>query len=91
MGFTLYQTGVLHGLPDRLAFEQDAISIGDLFHMLSAEYGEYVCEEILGPDGEVAEGAMVILNGCVIKGPHVLATMIPPGGELVVSALIAGG
>ena len=91
MPFTLYQSGILPGLPDRLVFEQDDITVGDLFRALSQRYGDEALEEALDDAGGVAEGALVILNGVIIRPPEVLATKIPPGSELVISALIAGG
>ncbi|MCL1804719.1 MAG: hypothetical protein FWG28_01765 [Clostridiales bacterium] len=91
MSFTLYQSGILHGLPDRLVIERDGVSLGDFFLELAELYGEQVLEEVLDGDGNVAGEALVILNGGVIHPPQALAAKIPPGSELVISALIAGG
>lgn len=91
MGFTLYQSGILPGLPDKLVFETDAIAVGDFFRLLSVQYGESVLAEILDREGKVAGETLVILNGRILQPPQILDAIIPPDGELVVSALIAGG
>ena len=91
MGFTLYQTGLLPGLPDKLVFDRDAIAVGEFFRLLSARYGESVLAEILDHEGKVTEDTMLILNGQVVRPPKILTTMIPAGSELVISTLIAGG
>ena len=91
MGFTLYQTGILHKLPDRLAFEQDNITVGELFALLADQHGEQVLEEVLDDERKIAAETLVILNGHILQSESVLTTTIPPGSELVVSTLIAGG
>ena len=91
MGFTLYQTGILPGLPDKMVFEEDDITVGDFFQLLSAQYGGRVLEEVLDREGIVLEGTLVILNGHIIRLPDVLATLIPSESEMVLSVMIAGG
>ncbi|MDR0468814.1 MAG: MoaD/ThiS family protein [Peptococcaceae bacterium] len=91
MGFTLYQTGILPGLPDKQVFSEDTITVENFFSMLSTQYGAQALEEVLDQGGDVAEGAMVILNGQILRRPQILSTVIPQGSEIVISALIAGG
>ena len=91
MGFTLYHTGMLPGLPAKLVFEQDGIAIGDLLQLLSNRYGEGVVRDVLDQEGQIAEGALVVLNGSIIRPHQALSTLIPPRSELLLTVLIAGG
>ena len=91
MGFTLYHTGMLPGLPAKLAFEQDSIVIGDLLQLLSDRYGECVVRDLLDQEGQITEGALVVLNGNIIRPHQALSTLIPPRSELLFTVLIAGG
>ena len=91
MGFALYQTGVLPGLPDKLIFSQDGMTVGELLQEIAAIYGAGALAEVLDGSGGLAGDTMVILNGRIIRPPQVLAEPIPPASELVISTLIAGG
>ena len=91
VSFTLYQIGMMPGLPDRMVFEQENITVGALFHFLSGKYGETILKEIMDKEGDLSEDVMFVLNGSIIKPSEILPVVIPPGGELLISALIAGG
>ena len=91
MGFTLYQTSMLPGIPDKLVIEQDNITIGDLFQLLLNQYGNHVLKDILDGEHNLSSDAMIILNGKIIKSQQTLMTVIPPKSELLITVLIAGG
>ena len=91
MAFTLYQTGMLSGLPDKQVFEQDNLTVGDFFRQLSAQHGDHVLEKIFDQEGKVSEDVLVAINGTIIKPSEILAAVIPPESQMLISVLIAGG
>ena len=91
MGFTLYQTGMLPGLPKKLTFDEDGLTVENLFHLLSGRYGKNTLSGILDQDGNIEDSTMLVLNGVIIKSPKALQTEIPAGSELLITVLIAGG
>lgn len=91
MGFTLYQTGILPGLPTKLSFDEDGFTVEALFHLLSGRYGGNVLAGVLDRDGNIEGGTMLVLNGAIIKPSQALQTVIPAGSELLIAYLMAGG
>jgi len=91
MGFALFQIGMLPGMPDKIVFEQDNITIGDLYELLSGQYGEQILRDVLDKEGKPSEDALIVINGRIIRPAQVMETVIPPGSEMMISALIAGG
>ena len=91
MSFTLYQTGMLPGLPDKLVIEQDNITIEDFLKYLSGHYGQGILEKILDGNGNISEGLLIALSGKIIPYEKILTTVIPPGEQVLFSVMIAGG
>ena len=91
MGFTLYQTGMLPELPEKLNFDEDNITIGALFQQLAGKYGENVLAGVLDRDGEIEKDTMIVLNSRIIRQSDALETLIPPDSELLITVQLAGG
>jgi hypothetical protein len=91
MGFTLYHTGMLPGLPDKVVFDVDGVTVGDFFRMLSDAHGDQVLRGILDQEGNIAEGILVAINGKLQKPRQVASAAIPPECTVLISTLTAGG
>jgi len=91
VGFTLYHSDMLPGLPGKMRFDLDGITVGELFTLLANQYGDQALTEVLDKSGKLHREAMVVINGSILRQPLVLSTVIPAESEVLVTVLMAGG
>ena len=91
MGFTLFHTDMLPGVPEKLVFEPDGATVGEVLQWLADRYGVAALHDVLDHDGILHEEAMVVLNGGILHREDALAVVVPAGSELMITVKIAGG
>lgn len=92
MTVTVKRIAAAECLPRRLAYEvPEGVSVRELIDLLAGEYGGEVRTDLL-EDGEIADGALIMLNGVSLMQPDVsLDSVLRDGDELFFSTMVYGG
>lgn len=92
MKLTVKRIAAAECLPRRLIYEApEGVTVRKLIDILSEEYGEEVRSDLL-ENGEIADGALIMLNGISLLQPDVsLDSVMKDGDALLFTTMVYGG